>query len=115
MQTILRIGIFCLLGFSAVAQVNLSCFDKGQLVVNGSTITITNFKIKNTGFSPSGISNLGYYLSTDENFTTSDIFLGQDYVDGLSPSQLSTENFMIDLAGMNIPMVLTLWEQLLTT
>ena len=103
MQTILRIGILCLLGFSAVAQVNLSCFDKGQLVVNGSTITITNFKIKNTGFASSGISYLGYYLSTDENFTTSDIFLGQDYVDALSQSQLSTENFMIDLAGMNIP------------
>ncbi|MEL6942285.1 MAG: CARDB domain-containing protein, partial [Bacteroidota bacterium] len=82
---------------------DLSCSDKGQLDVNGSVITITNFKIKNTGFSDASVSYVGYYLSTDKNFTTSDVFLGHDYVDGLAQRESSTENFMIDLSSMDIP------------
>ncbi|MEN0047173.1 MAG: CARDB domain-containing protein, partial [Bacteroidota bacterium] len=82
---------------------DLSCSDKGQLDVNGSVITITNYKIKNIGFSDASVSYVGYYLSTDKNFTTSDIFLGHDYVGGLAQRESSTENFMIDLSGMDIP------------
>ncbi|MEM9887730.1 MAG: CARDB domain-containing protein, partial [Bacteroidota bacterium] len=88
--------------YSNFSNPDLGCFELGELDVNGSIITITNFKIRNNGFSPSSVSYVGYYLSKDKNFTTDDIFLGHDYVEGLSEREISTEDFMVNLNDLNV-------------
>lgn len=82
---------------------DLRCQSLGSLDINGSQITILDYKIKNTGLGASSVSYVGYYLSTDQNFTTDDIYLGRDYVEGLARNESSTEEFVVDVSGMDIP------------
>ncbi len=117
MRVVLLLSILSMLSFSmpetynlltssegeALNTANLRCREKGNLTVNGTIITITDLKIKNVGFAPTSVSYVGYYLSADENFTTDDIYLGQDYVKGLEQNETSTEDFMVDVASMDIP------------
>ena len=117
MRVVLLLSVLSMLGFSmpenydlpssmeegSLSTANLRCQDKGNLTVNGTIITITDLKIKNVGFVPTSVSYVGYYLSADENFTTDDIYLGQDYVKGLERNETSSEDFMIDVQMMDIP------------
>ncbi len=122
MRVVLLLTMLCFLGFTipeepshrlSVPQLeeqvsendppNLICRSRGNLSVNGNVITITDLQVRNVGFSTSSVSYVGYYLSLDQNFTTSDIYLGQDYVKGLAPSEISVEDFMIDISTMSIP------------
>jgi len=81
---------------------NLECEDRGTLTINGEHLGISNLKIKNTGNGVAGPSKVGYYLSTDQNFTTSDIRIGTDNVGSLNPWGTSTENFSIDLGTLDL-------------
>ncbi|WP_254568931.1 Calx-beta domain-containing protein, partial [Oscillatoria sp. HE19RPO] len=44
----------------------------------------SQFRIQNTEASDAGAFNVGFYLSTDSNITTSDKFLGNHYLSGLA-------------------------------
>ncbi|NER08774.1 MAG: peptidase S8, partial [Okeania sp. SIO3C4] len=57
----------------------------------GSTINISG-TIKNTGGSSAGISYIRYYLSDDTTLSSSDTYLGLDYVSSLSAGQSSYES-----------------------
>lgn len=85
---------------SAVAP-NLRCYDLGALTVNGNEINISGLKIINDGNAGAGASHVGYYLSTNTTITTSDIFLGEDYVAALSPNSVSTESFSTTISGVD--------------
>jgi hypothetical protein len=52
----------------------------------------------NNGGSTSGQNSVGYYLSTDQNITTSDYRIGTDLVDALNPNQSSPENILAELS-----------------
>lgn len=82
---------------------DLICDNNGMLTVNGSQITLTNVRIKNVGNGMAGVSYIGYYLSTDQNFTTDDFLIGSDYINALGPWASSTESFSVDISGLNIP------------
>ncbi len=79
---------------------NLQCGDLGTFTVNGNLIRIANLTITNTGSDVSKASFIGYYLSTDTEFTSGDIFLGDDYIRSLDPGESSTESFSKTLSGI---------------
>ncbi|MFK7937180.1 MAG: CARDB domain-containing protein, partial [Saprospiraceae bacterium] len=81
---------------------DLTCFDNGYLAITNNTISITNLQVKNEGDADAVASTVGYYLSTDEVFTTNDILIGTDYVDPLAPGEVSTESFSIEINTLNV-------------
>lgn len=87
----------------APGQPNLTCKNKGWLSINGSQLEITGYEILNSGTATAPASYVGYYLSTDTEFTTSDYLIGEDYIPALLPGQYRTESFWKDLSGLNIP------------
>jgi hypothetical protein len=72
---------------------NLICEGSGRLEVNGNTIKLSNFTVKNIGATQAGASYVGYYLSTNTTITDQDIFIGEDYVGSLNSGSSSTESF----------------------
>ncbi len=81
---------------------NLACKDKGHLYIDGSKIDITGLEIINNGHAVAGASKVGYYLSTDQHFTTDDVYIGEDHVASLHPGEYEVESFWKDLSGLNI-------------
>lgn len=80
---------------------NLTCTTAGDLSLNGTELTITGYRLKNSGNGTTPVSYIGYYLSTDTEFTTDDYYIGQDYVDPLSAGFSSVENFSVNLANFS--------------
>ena len=70
------------------------------LTLNGTDITI-DLIVENIGTANAGMSYVGYYLSTDNNFTTSDILIGTDYVTSLATGDSSIEQFNLDISLVN--------------
>lgn len=79
---------------------NLICRNRGSVNVNGTTITISNFQVENAGTATANSSYLGYYLSTNTIISTSDYYLGRDYVSALTSGQYSTESFTVDVSNI---------------
>jgi hypothetical protein len=82
----------------------LTCKDRGEISASGSTIKISWVKIANMGGSTAGASRVGFYLSTDTNFTTSDIYIGEVAVGSIGAGQVVTlSDFTRDLGNLNLP------------
>lgn len=80
---------------------NLICRNRGSINVNGSTITISNFQIENAGTATANSSYLGYYLSTNTTISTSDYYIGRDFVTSLTAGQFSTESITVDVSNIS--------------
>ena len=78
---------------------NLTCDPNNftSLDVINQTVVDMNVRVINDGQASAGSSYLGYYLSEDENITTSDWLFGDDYVTSLAPGAYSDESIYIDV------------------
>jgi hypothetical protein len=59
--------------------------------LNGDDLTI-NVRVENIGNATASSSHIGYYLSYDNNITTADELIGNDYVTSLSAQDFSDES-----------------------
>ena len=85
------------------SEPNLACNVLGNLSINGTTVNITGHQVINNGDANAGSSVLGYYLSSNTTFTTSDYLIDTDIVGTLTPGTTSQESANIDVAGQGIP------------
>jgi subtilase family serine protease len=60
---------------------------------------IITVRILNNGNYTAGPSRIGYYISADENITTSDILLGDDYVPSIPFSSYTDQSITLSEAG----------------
>ena len=89
---------------SASGKADLTCANRGEIIVNGTTINISWVKVVNNGSITSGNSRIGYYLSTDLNFTTGDQFIGSKQISSLAPGQTITiDPLTINVEHLGIP------------
>ena len=69
-------------------------------IFNTSTNVLTiNVRVINSGTTAAGYSYLGYYLSSNTTISTSDIFLGSDYVTSLASGSYSNETITTNIAA----------------
>ncbi len=72
-----------------------------SLTVTGTTVDIS-VTVINDGGSSAGSSHLGYYLSENTTFNSSDDYLiGTDYVSSLSPQETSNESISVDVSTIS--------------
>ena len=57
---------------------DLSCGEPGRITVSNNTLSIQDQQILNIGEGPASESQVGFYLSFDENLDDADIFLGAE-------------------------------------
>ncbi|MEM9991877.1 MAG: CARDB domain-containing protein, partial [Bacteroidota bacterium] len=76
---------------------DLRCKQKGLFVVQGCAFNVIGAQIRNVGSATAAASEVGFYLSTDQNFTTADYFLGSTNVGALAPNQLATISWSANL------------------
>jgi subtilase family serine protease len=82
---------------------NLTCMSKGEVSANGSTIHISWMKVQNDGGSTAGASHVGYYLSSDTHFSTSDKLIGSKYLSSIAAGQNRTvDGITINLSGLGL-------------
>jgi len=74
----------------------------GNVIIVGNTMSVGNVVVTNSGNAEAPYSFIGYYLSSDANITSSDYYLGYDYVPALGEGSTSNENISIDLSTLNI-------------
>ena len=76
----------------------------GELAVLGSIITVTQ-SIANIGNETAGTSKIGYFLSSDDNFsTTADFFIGSSSVPSIEASTNSPlVSFTQDVNELSVP------------
>ena len=82
---------------------NLACKERGELKIEDGKIKIDNIWIINNGEGMAGKSQIGYYLSKDENFTTSDYRIGSKYVNDLKAGETTSASFHIALEDIHVP------------
>ena len=58
-----------------------------------------NVRVLNDGGAQANWSYLGYYLSSDTDITTSDVYLGNDYVSALAAGSYSDETISVNVAA----------------
>ncbi len=76
--------------------------DCGTMVISPDNIAVSSIEVRNNGSGSSGASTLGYFLSTNTSITTSDILITTDFVTGLNPGQVSSENFNVIIDNLNL-------------
>jgi len=77
--------------------------DLENISINGTIVQIS-VGVINNGSGDAGSSYVGYYLSENTSFSTSsDYFVGDDYVSGLSSGSSSSENITVDVSTLSIP------------
>lgn len=81
---------------------NLTCNSIGTLTINNTTINITTLRIQNIGDAASVAAKVSYYLSTNNNISTSDFLIGTQNIPALNPGQTVNRNFNIDVNSLNI-------------
>lgn len=83
---------------------NLFCQQLGSISVSTNQISVVDFGIKNKGADATSSSVLGYYLSTNNNITTSDYLISTDGVAALASGEygLESEN-IFSVAISNMP------------
>ncbi|MEO1256991.1 MAG: CARDB domain-containing protein, partial [Bacteroidota bacterium] len=86
------------------AKPNLVCAGAGSLVITNKTqLKFSSLKVKNNGDSEAGASRIGFYLSTDANITTGDIFLGSKSIGSIDPGETITPSaFNKDISSLNL-------------
>ncbi|MEL7120803.1 MAG: CARDB domain-containing protein, partial [Bacteroidota bacterium] len=84
---------------------DLTCLDRGTLKVSDVTnvLTIEDLKVINNGSGSSQATKVAFYLSTNTNFTNSDILLGTEDVQALAAGQTDWIDFSVDLDNFDIP------------
>lgn len=80
---------------------NLVCQSAGTVDVTCTTVTISDFIVQNTGELDAAASEVGYYLSTDQTFTTTDYLIGTSDVGLLSSMATETETFSVDVSTIS--------------
>lgn len=71
--------------------------------IRGNEITISELNVKNIGnLSTNGYSFVGYYLSSDAEITSSDYYLGYDYVGILSANQNSRQHEKFQISNVSL-------------
>ena len=72
-------------------------------IVNGTIVTIS-ITVINNGNATAGSSYVGYYLSENTSFNSSeDYLIGTDYVGSLSPNSTSYESITVDVTNISPP------------
>ena len=74
--------------------------NSGTLSINGTNISIS-LTVENDGNSNASNSQVGYYLSTDNNITTSDYLIGTDVTGSLPPNSTTNESLNVDISTIN--------------
>lgn len=86
------------------SKIDLICDSRGEVEVNGTVVKISWFKVKNIGNKKAPASKIGFYLSTDSHFSTSDYFIGDRHIEALNPGQVDLiSSLTVDVADLNIP------------
>jgi|GEM_PF-2043777 hypothetical protein len=67
------------------------------LTVTGTNVSI-GITVKNTGTATAGSSEVGYYLSSNTSWSSSDYLIGTDAVSSLTPNSTSNESISVDVA-----------------
>lgn len=81
---------------------NLTCLNRGDIQVQGTTLAINEATIQNTGGSPALSAEVNYYLSTDTDITTDDILIWTSLTPILAPDEISNEFVVLDLEDISI-------------
>lgn len=83
---------------------DLLCPNNGDLAINGTSIDITNLRIKNEGLGVSKSCEILYYLSLSPNPTIDNIkyFLGSGDIEALASGEVSEQVFSIDLETLEL-------------
>ena len=79
--------------FPLDGEPNLTCKDAGLLSIDGTTISIAQLEVMNSGNENAGPYKIGFYLSTDGDFNTDDILIGTLDVSGTSAGQTIQAEF----------------------
>lgn len=86
-----------------LGQADLEITNCGTATVNANTISVRNVIVRNVGTAVTNdYSFLGYYLSEDQTITSSDIYLGYDYVSSLVANSQSSESANFSLADIEV-------------
>ncbi len=93
-----ELGIEC-----EAPQPNLVCKERGQLYIDGYTLSIKNTWVQNSGNGDAGHSHVGYYLSKDKEITTDDYFIGHNYTKALDAGEKDDAFLDVDLSDADIP------------
>ena len=84
-------------------QGDLTLLDCGTMIVSPTSLSVSGIQVRNSGQGIIGNSHVGYYLSTNNSITTSDYFLGEDFVPILTAGETSTEAFSVSTNNLDIP------------
>ncbi len=82
---------------------NLVCDDQGNLTVNGTVVLVSDLVIKNNGEATAAGSSVGFFLSENTSFTTTDFYIGENFVKGLEPEESVKITFGTDFSQLDIP------------
>ena len=82
---------------------NLSCVNQGDIRVENADLSITGIQVENSGEGPAEATTLGFYLSTNTNFTVNDFLIATQAIPALEAGESYTFNFEMDLADANVP------------
>ena len=83
--------------------INLSCSDLGNITLENQMINIQGFALANTGNQASGDFSVAFYLSENENITTSDFLIDEQAVSSIAPETSILIDNSIDLSMLNLP------------
>ncbi len=82
-----------------VTNPDLNVLNCGNVSQTGTTVTVNTLRISNSGNGQSNASRVGFYLSTDNNITTSDRLIGTSTISALSPGASTFINSAFSVAG----------------
>lgn len=85
----------------SITQANLVCNGLGDLDITDDIVNISNLEISNVGTVNAGSFDVGFYLSTDETFTTADYLLGINTVSTLNAGANINLNFTADILALH--------------
>ncbi len=89
----------------SIVDANLRCDESGILTINGDIIEIQDLSVINNGVVDAGPFEIGFYLSTDQTFTTADIFIGSLAVSGLVAGNTTAPlDFIADVSTLSPPL-----------
>ncbi len=82
---------------------NLTCESLGTFSVSEALVLeVDDFQVINDGDGAAGGSRVGFYLSTDTDFTTDDIKVGEVFIGGFDTEEVFTIDFSVDISAMVI-------------
>jgi len=84
---------------------NLFCASRGEMTVDRTNLTLSlrGVSVRNTGPGTSPATRLGYYFSTNLNFTDKDFLIATADIPALAPGETVTFNLFIRLREAPVP------------